>query len=290
VRKSEDEGSRSVLHRLERFRAAHPPKRVESGGAAWEYIACGVGESTLLLLPGAPGRAETAFRHILRFKNRYRMISASYPATPLTVEDILRGLVTILDAEGIGSACVVGGSYSGLIAQSLVRRYPERVERLVLSDTGVPLLGRGRRYARYLKLLRVLPEWAIRALWRAGAFFYLREIKDDRPFWRAYFRELVSTITKQECISRLSVWVDFDLHSRFSPADLDGWPGRVLLLWAESDRTFSARERAHLKRLYPRAAMRTFGGGHAASLSFKGEYLDAIARFVEDGRHKMDDR
>jgi pimeloyl-ACP methyl ester carboxylesterase len=255
---------------------------VDVGGARWPYIVGGCGEQAVVLLPGAPGRAEAAFEYVRAFEGEYTVISAGYPAEIATVEECLHGLAGVMDAEGFGRAHLVGGSYSGLLAQRFVRRYPGRVDRLVLSDTGVPRLERARRYRRYVGLLRVLPMPIVRALWRAGAYLYLREMAPSgRPFWREYFAQLRRSITRRECISRLQVWVDFDRSSRFSPADLAAWPGEILILEAERDTTFPAWERQALRRLYPAAQVRVFtGGGHAASLDRRDEYIAAIRAFL----------
>jgi pimeloyl-ACP methyl ester carboxylesterase len=236
----------------------------------------------LVLLPGAPGRAEAAFEYVQAFEGDYTVISVGYPEDVAAVEACLAGLVSILDAEGIKRAHLVGGSYSGLLAQRFVRRYPGRVDRLVLSDTGMPRPHRARKYRRYVGLVRVLPMPVLRMLWRVGAYLYLREMAPAvRPFWREYFSRLGKSITRRECISRLEVWVDFDMGSRFSPGDLDGWPGKVFILEAERDTTFPDWERQALRRLYPTAQVRTFrGGGHAASLDRRDEYIAAIRAFL----------
>jgi pimeloyl-ACP methyl ester carboxylesterase len=250
---------------------------------AWEYIACGEGEEALMLLPGAPGRGETAFQHILALEKDYTIIAPSYPTPLSTLDEMLRGLAGIIRAEGLERVHLVGGSYSGLIAQSFVRRYPCMVRNLVLSDTGVPRPKRAKKYAWYLRLLKVLPLFAIRACWRLGARIYLREIPANKRFWRAYFRELISTITKEECVGRLKIWIEFDRHSRFTPRDLDSRPGRILILQANGDSTFPPQEQAALRKLYPQARVVSVGGGgHAASIARRGEYIEAITRFLGD--------
>ncbi|MGA7731859.1 MAG: alpha/beta hydrolase [Chloroflexia bacterium] len=269
------------LEDLHRFRASHTAGQALVDGTQWSYIACGQGDETLLLLPGAPGRAETAFQHILALEGDYRIIAPSYPPPLSTIRAMLAGLAGIMQAEGVEKTHVIGGSYSGLIAQSFVRRFPARVSTLVLSDTGVPRRDRARRYARYLRIVQALPLPAIRALWRLGAYLYLRQIPHDKPFWRAYFRELTSMITKQECVGRLKIWIEFDRHSRFTPHDLDAWPGKILILQAEVDSTFPPRERAALRKLYPQAQTVTFPhGGHAASIAHRDQYIAAIIQFL----------
>jgi pimeloyl-ACP methyl ester carboxylesterase len=111
----------------------------------------------------------------------------------------------------------------------------------------------------------------------------LREIDMDKPFWRAYFRGLIPAITKEECVGRLRIWVEFDLHSRFTPHDLDAWPGRILILEAQADAIYPPHERAALRSLYPRAQVVSFPGlSHAASLARQDGYIEAISGFLSN--------
>jgi pimeloyl-ACP methyl ester carboxylesterase len=270
------------LRQYKQFLSTHPFRYVDVDGTRWSYIVAGHGESALVLLPGAPGRAEASFEYVLAFEREYAVISVGYTAEVATVEACLRGLASIMDAEGFGRAHMVGGSYSGLLAQRFVRQYPGKVDRLVLSDTGVPRPERARKYRRYVWLLRVLPMPVVRALWRVGAYLYLRDMAPaSRPFWKGYFAQLRRSITRRECISRLRMWVDFDTGSRFSPGDLAPWPGKVLILEAEHDTTFPASERQALRKLYPTAEVQVFpGGGHASSLDRRDEYIAAIRAFL----------
>ncbi|MEA2575733.1 MAG: hypothetical protein QOH93_3031 [Chloroflexia bacterium] len=270
------------LQQYQQFLATHPFRHITSGGMRWSYLVAGRGDRALVLLPGAPERAEASFEYMQAFEHDYMVIAVSYPADLATVEECLHGVVSILDAEGFERAHMVGGSYSGLLAQSFVRRYPDKVDRLVLSDTGVPRPDRARKYRQYVRLLRILPMPIIRLLWRVGAFLYLREMApQNRPFWHAYFAQLRKSITRRECMSRLRVWIDFDMRSRFLPGALDAWRGEVLILEAEHDTTFPDWERQALRKLYPAAQVRVFsGGGHAASLDRRDEYIEAIRTFL----------
>jgi len=55
--------------RLKEFRLSHPYKQLTIGDTKWEYISCGQGEQTLLLLPGALSVGESMFPLISAFKN-----------------------------------------------------------------------------------------------------------------------------------------------------------------------------------------------------------------------------
>ena len=61
--------------------------------------------------------------------------SASEPG-PYTMSDMADAVVRLLDARGVERIRLVGGSMGGVVAQQLVLRHPQRVERLLLVATG----------------------------------------------------------------------------------------------------------------------------------------------------------
>jgi len=271
----------NLTQQYARFQATHPRTRRRVNGVDWEYIAAGAGADALLLLPGAPGRAEMAFEYILAFERGQRVLAVSYPAAARTMAQLAAGLAAILAAEGIGQAVVLGGSYSGWVAQALVRRQPGCVAALILSDTGVAQPARARPTHRLLRLLPLLPLPILRALLWAGTFAYVREITFERAFWRRTFHAFIRTLTRADCMGRLRCLLDFDLHYRCNPGDGARWPGRVLILESDADPLVSATERAALRACYPQAQVHTFAGsGHAGSLAHRAEYIAAIAAFL----------
>src|SRR5229473_1270425 len=122
--------------RLKEFRLTHPYKRLIVGDTKWEYISCGQGKRTLLLLPGALSVGESTFPLITAFEDEYRIIAPSY-ALSLTMTGLCRGLAQILESEALNQAHVFGGSYGGLVAQYFVRQYPAKVSSLILAHTFV---------------------------------------------------------------------------------------------------------------------------------------------------------
>jgi pimeloyl-ACP methyl ester carboxylesterase len=67
--------------------------------------------------------------------------SASEPG-PYTIGAMADALVRLLDERDIERVRLVGGSMGGVVAQQLVLRHPERVERLVLVATGAMMNDR----------------------------------------------------------------------------------------------------------------------------------------------------
>jgi len=190
-------------NRLVRFRESHPPKRIEVGSFRWEYIACGQGAATLLLLPGGLRRAETAFPQIRMFEGTHRLITPGYP--PATkIDQIVAGVVGILDREGVRRASVLGQSYGGMVAQVLIRSHPERVERLVLSSSG-PLRG-SRGMTTLLSVLTalaaVLPGPAVKGFYQWSLRRILSVPESESRFWRVYLEELFSLhLSKPDVLS-----------------------------------------------------------------------------------------
>jgi len=111
---------REQVARLKDFRRTHPYKQLivgdTKGDTTWEYISCGQGEQTLLLLPGGLSVGESLFPFIEAFESEYRIVAPSY-ALSLTMTGLCRGLAHILESEGLNQAHVLGGAYVGLETQ-----------------------------------------------------------------------------------------------------------------------------------------------------------------------------
>lgn len=265
---------------LIRFRAAHLPRQVEFDGVRWKYLMGGKKGAALLILPGAIGRGEAAFRHILELEDDYQVVVPDYPLIP-TVERLLSGLASLLDSEQMTTVTVIGGSMGGGLAQCLVRKYPHRIDKLILSHTGVPNPERARMSNLGMNVLRLLPMWMIRKALKWEISRLLSTAKDEKPFWQAYFKELAAGLSKEELISMYQRAIDLERRYTFAPGDLAGWTGRILILESDNDSIIKAPERAALKALYPQAQVHTFiGAGHGASLIKREEYLSVIRAFL----------
>jgi pimeloyl-ACP methyl ester carboxylesterase len=271
-----------LAEQYERFRRGHACTYLDRGPVRWEYIVSGQGEQTLLILPGALGTAETSFEYILAFEPAYRVVSVSYPSAITSVAPLVRGLLDILDAESVARAHVIGGSYSGFIAQSLVRQHPGRVRSLILSDAGIPQPERIAKTKALLLAASVRPWSAMRAMLRLANRLALRDGTPQHRFWRSYFDAVLDSISPEEVIARLTVTIDFDRGQAFSPSDLDGWDGAVMIVDADGDRLFNAAERAAVRDLYPAARHHTFrDGGHSGTLDNAQEYIALYRDFLE---------
>jgi pimeloyl-ACP methyl ester carboxylesterase len=269
---------------LREFRATHPLKHTNVAGVGWDYIACGEGKETLLLLPGGAMVGEAGFTRIPAFEDRYRVIAPDY-APVSNAAQLLDGLAGVLDAEGVREAHVLGPSYGGMVAQSFVRRHPERVRSLILANTLVPpgkLLWLAKAFQILLPLVPL--EWlrALRERTLARAFSGVPSVPpEDQVFWRDYQHGLVWRLSKPDLLAMYRLGIDLMESFWLTPDDLASWPRRILILESDED-LLTPEQRAELRRTYPQAEVHTFRcAGHTPWMSHREEYLSIVKVFLD---------
>jgi len=265
--------------RLQEFRTRYPNRTLSAGGAQWTYRICGDAPRSLLLLPGGLGN-DLAFDLVAGLAGEFRVVYPAYP--PLkSLDDALEGLAAILAAEKIARVSILGLSSGGATAQSFVRRYPEKVERLVLSNTGIPMAHRARGRGTVNSILSVVPWPLLRVPLARSITKLLNAPAADRPFWDAYAKDLFTNrLTKAEVLSNLRLQLEYQTRCHYSPDDLAGWPGQVFIIESDNDIFNPVRRKAMLET-YPHAPVYTFhGGGHMPAFIRTGEYLDVLRGFL----------
>jgi pimeloyl-ACP methyl ester carboxylesterase len=267
--------------RLRAFRASYPNKSLTCGGRQWHYRIFGKGTQTLVLLPGGELVNDLGFDLAGALGQRFRIVYPAYPRAD-ALADLADGIDAILTAENAPSVWILGTSFGGAVAQCLVRRHPRRIERLILSNTGVPqeYLVRTRKIVN--ATLAMIPWPALRTLLTRSLTKALGAPAGEMPFWRAYFKELFGTrLTRADVLSNLGNQLEYHARYRFSPDDLAAWSGEIFIIESDND-IFSPKRRKALRDTYPQAPVYTFhGGGHAPAFSRTGEYLEALDRFLE---------
>jgi pimeloyl-ACP methyl ester carboxylesterase len=265
-----------------------PEKSLNVSGVEWRYETAGRGEQTLLMFHGAVGGAETMRWLAESFADEYRTIAPTI-ADVRTLEEVCDASSAILDREHVARAVVFGGSFGGLVAQAFRKRRPRQVEHLVLLSAGLPNRAAGASTERMLKLLRLLPFSLSRALLKLEMSRNLSapappdmaaRVAEFRRRLEEYFdREL----TKATLLSRVALSADFNRKETYAPEDLDGWPGRVLIVESDDDPLTPAEERRRLRQAYPGALTCTFAGaGHLIPLLRLEELVGVVKAFLKE--------
>jgi pimeloyl-ACP methyl ester carboxylesterase len=219
---------------------------------------------------------------IAHFAKTYRVIVPAYPAVK-TMDVLVDGIAEILHHEGIEQAHVFGGSYGGFVAQVFVRRHPGLTRSLVLSHTFPPDPVNVKALKKMVGWLPLLPEGILRWLMgkRLGSLMPTKTA--ETALLHALFEELLyHRLTKADILS--SFWRTIDYCAQeYTPQDLAGWPGKVLLVMADDDPSTPEPVRAALSALYPGARLHLLHGtGHVTSVLKEEEYQAVIGRFLNE--------
>jgi pimeloyl-ACP methyl ester carboxylesterase len=280
--------SKEQFAHLTAFRASHSSKQLTVAGLEWNYLTSGKGAETLVLLPGGLGAGEAWFKLILALEGEGRIIAPTYPLAQ-TIDELVTGVNAILEHEGVARAHVLGTSLGGFVAQAFVRKYPERVERLVLANTTAPSLEFAKAVQRRTKLLAFFPMGLIRRGSRKRIGAYLAAVPEsERAFWEAYFDELLALHwDKARLTSQNACITDFGFNYDFTPDDVKDKNGNILIL-ESSDDAWNKDQQAALRAAYPTALVHTFqNAGHLSTLTKREEYLGVVRGFLRGSKRKM---
>jgi pimeloyl-ACP methyl ester carboxylesterase len=272
------------MERLLKFRSEHPCRHVNVAGVQWEYISCGNGTEVLLLLTGGLRVAEATFGFIQMFEDIYRLIVPTYP--PLgTMDEIVDGVVAILDKEQVPEAFVLGQSYGGAVAQVLVQRYPSRVKKVILSGTAPLIVLKWKKVLNSVlrAIAALLPERVVMSIFGRAISSVVTVQDSERVFWEAYLKELFRRrLTKADVLSHFQTNRDAQSKYAYAKGEKSSWSGDVLVIWGESDHLRTERGRRGMLEIYPQAQIHVIaGGGHTVALSEPRKYAVAVKGFLD---------
>lgn len=268
--------------RLLKFRSTSQQRQVKAGKTTWNYLVCGDGDTTVLLLPGEERREDLVFPLIQAWEQEYRVVCPLYPAVP-TIEQLVDGLALLLEKEQIASVYLVGISFGGNLAQCFIRKFPERVKGLVLQNAAVPERGLARPVEVLEKVMTFMPGSMVRSLLQQMMTQVLATPPGEQAFWRACVHELAfHSLTKKDALALLRETIDYRRNYSFSPDDLLKWPGKILIIESNDDRPITPAMRAALKAAYPQAQVQTFRrGGHTPFLLQAEQYHALVGGFLK---------
>jgi len=271
------------MERLLKFRSEHPCRHINVAGVQWEYISCGNGTETLLLLTGGLRIAEAALGYIQLFEDAYRVVAPTYP--PLrTMDEVVDGVAAILDVEQVAETFVLGQSYGGAVAQVLVQRYPSRVKKVVLSGTAPLMVARWKKVLNsvLLAVATLLPERVVMSIFRRAISSVVTVQDSERVFWEAYLKELFRRrLTKADILSHFQTSRDAQTKYAYTRGEKSSWSGDVLVIWGENDHLRTERCRRGMLEIYPQAQIHVIaGGGHTVAMSEPVKYAAAVKGFL----------
>ena len=265
------------------FRSKHPTKEIVIEGTQWEYISCGLGHETLLVLNGGLRIAETAFAYIELFEPYYRVIVPTYPPI-MSIDDLTNGILAIVDQEQVSEFLLLGQSYGGMVAQVIVQRFPDRVKKMVLSSTGPLSAPKFQRLALkiILKVAPFLPEGLLKNLYKKSIFQILSIPVDHIEFWKEYLNAIFeSRLTKDDVLSHFQTGAD--TLDKYAYGINEPWHGEILVIGGKKDPVSSDEDRCKITAYYPNVNLKIIkNAGHTAAIEKPDDYLDHVKIFFDD--------
>jgi len=270
----------SKLAKLIHFRQYYPERVLRVGVTDWRYRVLGNASQTLLAIPGGELVNDLGFEFALAICDSCRVIYPAYPSVS-SLEEIADGLNAILDAEHNDSTAILGASFGGSVAQVFVRRYPQRVNALILSNTGVPISYLAPAVRFFAWIAQAFPWTLTRKLLRGPLLKTVDQENADTAFWTDYLNELFAArLKKSDVMANFRIQLDYHQRFRFKPEDLQQWPGRVLIAESDNDVIGPARRR-RLRETYPTAKVHAYhAAGHAPMFARFDEYLAMVKDFL----------
>jgi 3-oxoadipate enol-lactonase len=218
--------------------------------------------------------ALTEHFRLLRYDARGHGAS-DVPSGPYSLDRLGRDVVELLDALGLQRVHVLGLSLGGVVAQWLGIHVPERVDRLVLSNTAA-YLGPPQQWDRPIADLLEAPDMQATAEMFLHNWFPARMLQENDEIVDGFRRTLLATRREGVAGSWAAVR-DFDLRRT---ATLIRNP--TLVIAGEHDTVTSAGHGKELAVTIPGARFTVLPTVHMTNVERPAEFLDAVVPFLTE--------
>ena len=271
------------LKRLQAFRESYPYQSISLSGVEWRYIDSGPGKKPLFIPAGGTSIAEVSFFSLEHFARQFRVISPDYPAIE-ELDRLFSGYMELVDYLGVEQFYTMGGSYGGWMVQSLVRQFPERITRMVITAVGPPDSKNSQEIARLMGWFRITPTFLLR--WMLNkSFARLESNLSSSPdlvlLWALVNEAINFRLDRADILALMQRLVDQTETYTFSPEDLADWPGRILLVFGSDDPATPIEKREAMQQLYPQAEVKVFEDGeYGIAITHQQDYFAVIDEFL----------
>ncbi|MGZ3610451.1 MAG: alpha/beta fold hydrolase [Ktedonobacteraceae bacterium] len=152
-----------------------------------------------------------AFPIVQQFEQEYRCLYPSYPPYS-TMGALVDALATLFERLSIEQVILFAASFGGDIGQCFIRKYPDKISKLILLNTGVPDERLGKATQRSKPLVTFLPMGIVRFLVQK---LLIKALSEERLFWHAMMQELVNQLTRADIVSFFDETIDYRLNYHF---------------------------------------------------------------------------
>lgn len=274
------------------FERRCPPEDIETSQGTFTVYSIGKGERTLLFLPGGTGRGGVFFRYMLGLESYGRILTVDYPNID-NIPGYVRGITEVLRQLSVPKADLLGYSFGGILAQVLVREYPDKFPKVLLNHTAsvdreAPediVEQKKASFEQGLRMIQSVPAFVVGWINKRRIKEILSGIGDSeqRKFWAEFMRSKAKEKGKEASLSLLMAMVDFAANYRFGPEDLTDYKGEIMIVESTADGAFSSIEKECVRRAHPFANVVTFRDhSHYALLTEYDRYFEIFREFFSE--------
>jgi 3-oxoadipate enol-lactonase len=218
--------------------------------------------------------ALTEHFRLLRYDARGHGAS-DVPSGPYSLDRLGRDVVELLDALGLQRVHVLGLSLGGIVAQWLGIHVPDRIDRLVLSNTAA-YLGPPQQWDRPIAELLEAPDMQVTAEMFLGNWFPAHLLHGDNEEVEGFRRTLLATRREGVAGSWAAVR-DYDLRRTVTLIR-----NPTLVIAGEHDTVTSAAHGKEIAATIPGARLTLLPTVHMANVERPAEFLDAVIGFLTE--------
>ncbi|CAJ0704444.1 3-oxoadipate enol-lactonase 2 [Ralstonia edaphis] len=210
--------------------------------------------------------------HVLRYDARGHGASDA-PAGAYSIDRLGRDVVELLDALGIQRVHMLGLSLGGIVAQWLAIHVPERIDRLVLSNTAAHI-GPTQYFDQAIAELQQAHDMQATTETFLRNWFPARMLEANDPAVAPFRRTLLAT-PREGIIGGWAAVRDADLRRTIT---LITHP--TLVIAGQHDTVTSARHGEEIAAAIPGAQLRLLDTVHLANVELPDAFAEAVLDFL----------
>ena len=276
--------SPGIRDRFFAFVEAAEVHEIQDGAFSFQYLEYGPrhGEP-LLFFTGGIKFPVFSFAVIEALGRSCRVLAPVQPCCR-TLDECFAGTGAILSREKIDTFFVAGSSWGGQMAQAAMVKYPGRIRKAILANTGASsglvllLLLRLYRWSAGKKDPRALVEdFKVRAL------KLLKGSQETNTFWQAVLDDLYEKyMSAEDYLSLIDTQIDF--IGKYAPlVNKQRFTAPVLILTSKNETAGTDKMRSRLLNLYTNRQLHVFDeGGHHPALLHLEEYRHVVENFLHN--------
>lgn len=277
-----------VLKEFQEFQEAHHFKSLEFRGYQWKYYFEGTGDKIILSLTGGMRSPFFGFKIITELERYFKVLAPAYPRIK-TMDGLVDGIQAILQKENIEQCKIWGTSFGGVLAQCILHKFTEMVDRIIIGNTGTTINNEDivnkkvKSMKKAIRILSLLPSFIIRPVVSKSLLKLLNCPEEEKVLYKTLLKNIVAKriLDKPDILCHFKCLKDFFQNYRFSASDLSKWSGKILIIESDDDTAVGEESSDRLRKVYPQAEHYIFHeAGHMPVLSHKKEYYSVIKKFL----------